>query len=401
MRGRPVWRLLGAALLAMLLLVCGLRPAWAAGPSGSPRDKFLQGSTVTIPAGETVSHDLYVTGGTVRIDGRVDGDLLVAGGTATLTGPVSGNLFVAGGTVALSGPVAGDLFVAGGNVTVASSIDRHLRVAGGNVTVSGPVNQDLLAASGTLELTSASRVGGDLIFAAGRTNLNGAVAGSVLGSAQTYEKDGSIGGSEDVTLRQTKPEEPASVLSRLLDQLRRYISILLVGLLLIWLGPRLLAATAGQLRERPLPSLGIGVVAFLGFFAGVLALLIGILVLAGILGVLGLGQLLLMVVLGLLLAGGVLAYLFVLILLFFAAAVVGIALGRLILGQVTAPWAEGPYVALLLGVLIVVILTALPLAGGILNALVVLFGLGALMTVLWHNRRLTPETPASGTIPAS
>lgn len=356
--------------LAALLLCLIFSQAQAAGPSSSPRDKFRAGNTITIPAGETVPHDLYVWGGNVRIDGRIDGDLFVAGGTVDLTGPVSG-----------------DLFVVGGAVTISSSVGRHLRVLGGNVTVSGPVKQDLLAAAGTLDLATAARVGGDLIFTAGRMTLDGAVDGSVLGSTQNYTNNGSIGGSEEVTLRQA-PSKPAppSLLSRFLGQVRRYVSIVVVGALLLALAPRLLPAAATRMRERPLPALGIGVLSFIGFFAVLLGLLIGVVILAILLGLLGLGQLVLTVVIGVLLGMGVLSYLFALVLLFIAAAVVGLILGRLAFGWLTQPWARGPYPALLLGVLVIVVLTALPLIGWVINALVVLFGLGALVMLLRPSR---------------
>ena len=66
------------------------------------------------------------------------------------------------------------------------SVDRHLRIAGGNLTVGGPVNQDVLAGGGSLDVTSAARVGGDLIFSTGSATMNGAVDGSVLGFTDGY-----------------------------------------------------------------------------------------------------------------------------------------------------------------------------------------------------------------------
>lgn len=368
------WRPLGlGAALAVLTLVLFLPQARAAGPAGDPRDKFLGGSTITIPADETVSHDLYIVGNTVRVDGRIDGDL-----------------FVAGSTVEVTGPVSGDLFVAGGNVTIASPVGRHLRVAGGNVTVTGPVKQDLLAAAGTLNVTATSRVGGDLIFSGGTTTLDGADDGSVLGSASSYTNAGQVGGSENVTLNQTKQQaaQSPSLASRLLDQVRRYVSVVVIGALLLGLIPSLIKTAAATVDERPAPSFGIGILTFVGFFVLIVALIIGMILLAILLHLLTLGGLALTVVFGILLGMSALSFLFAIILAFVAAAVVGLALGRLALGrlpsgQVPATWAERPWVPLLLGVLAVIVLTALPLVGGILNFVVVLFGLGALAIVVW------------------
>jgi hypothetical protein len=365
----------------VLALLCGLTlvaPAWAQSSGGDPRDKFMSGNTVTIPRDMTVSHDLYVTGGTIRIDGGVDGDL-----------------FVLGGTVDVSGPVSGDLFAAGGTVTLSGSVGRHLRAAGGNVTVSGDVKQDLLAAAGTLNVNAPAHIGGDFIFTGGQTTFDGTVDGSVLGSAQTYNNSGTVAGTQDVSLRQQaiRRAQPSAA-QRLFDQVRRYLSILLAGVLLVLLLPRLTAAAETQAQRRPLPSLGIGLLVFVGFLAVALALFIGASVLAVILGVLGFGQLALTAIFGGLIGMGLLGYVFIVLVLFIAFALSGLVLGRQILQRVPEPWATGPYVALLLGIFILVILTALPIVGGLLDALAVIFGAGALALALW------PVQPAATPAPA-
>jgi cytoskeletal protein CcmA (bactofilin family) len=376
-------RMLGAGLaLAVIVLGLGGSQARAAGPAGDPRDKFLSGSTVVIPAGETIPHDLYVAGNSIHIDGRIDGDLFVAGNTVDVTGPVSGDLFVAGGTV-----------------TVAAPVGRHLRAAGGTVTVSGPVTLDLMAAAGTLSLTSAARVGGDLIFYGATATMDGTVAGSVLGSAQTYQQTGNVGGSEQVSIRPRNAPRPApSAGSRVLNQLRRYAGMLIAGALLILLLPSFIRATTARLRQRPLPSLGIGALASVIYLAVMLGLLLAMAILAVLLGLLGLGSLVFTAIGGALLAMGALSYLIILVALLGAAVVVGLTLGRMILEHVEQPWAQSPYVALLLGVLIVVVLTAIPVLGGILDALVFLLGLGALsfQVFQWRGPQAKADWPPAG-----
>ncbi|HTE85760.1 MAG TPA: polymer-forming cytoskeletal protein [Dehalococcoidia bacterium] len=368
-------RMILTIALAVMALTLPLTQASAAGPSGDPADKFRGGNIVDIPAGETVPHDLYVSGGSVRIAGRVDGDL-----------------FVLGGTVDLSGPVTGDLFVAGGTVTISSAVDRHLRLLGGNATISGPVRQDLLAAAaGTLTLTPTAHVGGDLIFGAGRTEMDATVDGSVRGSAQSYVNNGRIGGSEQVTLRkereQVQERRTPAMAHSLFDQVRRFVGIALAGALMIVLVPRLIRRSDALIRERPLPSFGIGAVAFISYFALMVALLVAMILVALPLGALGLGGLAATEVLGVLLGMGLLTYLFILVLVFVGAAVVGLAIGRLILIRVRVSLARNDYVPMLLGAVIVVVVTALPFIGGVANFVAILFGLGALAIALWPPRR--------------
>jgi cytoskeletal protein CcmA (bactofilin family) len=364
---RQHWRRAGAGLaLGLLLLTIYLPAARAAGPAGDPRAKFIGGNTITIPADVTVSHDLYVYGGTIHIDGRIDGDLVVIGGTIDVTGPVSGDLFAAGGTI-----------------TISSEVGRHLRAAGGSVTINGSVGSDLMVAAGTMDVGPAARIDGDLLFAAQQATSSGVVSGSVLGSAQSYTNNGTIGGSEQVSLRQARQEKRApSAAERLLNVVRQFISVIAVGALLLWLAPRLMQAAVERERGRTLVTFGIGILVFIGFFVVVLALLLVMALLVIPLGLLGFGQLALMVAAGILLGIGLLAYVFALVLLFLAAALAGLTLGRLILGQLGEQWRQRPYPALLLGGLIVVVLMALPYLGTLVGVLVGLLGLGAIVAAV-------------------
>lgn len=350
--------------------------------ASSVRAKFRSGNEVVIPASETVTHDLYIAAGTVRVDGRIDGDLFVAGGTIDVTGPVTGDLFVAGGTITLSGEVG-----------------RHLRVAGGNVSIASPVQLDLLAGAGTLTLASPSRVSGDLIFSAGQMTLDGTVTGSVLGSTGSYTKRGTVGGVEEVEISttQTAPPPPApTVGGTVLHHLQRYIGMLAAGGLLLWLTPRLVRAAAARITERPLPTIGIGALGFVGFFPLLLALFIAMIFAAIGLGLLGMGRLIAVTVFGVLIGSASLSFVFVLVLLFVAAAVVGLAVGQFALDRAGTMSAQGPFVALMLGALAIVLLTAIPIVGWVLNAVVVLFGLGALLAAAWRLRR--PATPPATTV---
>jgi len=115
--------------------------------------KLRTDRTLVLPAGEHVTGDLYLLGGTVTVDGTVDGDLVVLGGQVQLNGSVGGDLLAAGGTVVLDGSVAGDA-----------------RVAAGQLTVGGKVGKDLAVAVGEATISSRGVVGGDLILGAGQAS---------------------------------------------------------------------------------------------------------------------------------------------------------------------------------------------------------------------------------------
>lgn len=338
--------------------------------------KVRRGEEVVVPAGETVPHDLYAAGGTVRIEGRVEGDVVAAGGEVDISGSVTGDVLAAAGTTTISGEVGGDV-----------------RLAAGQVTVGGSVGEDLLVAAGRATVASGAQVGQDLIFGTGQTTMDGTVAGNALGSTGEYTKRGSVAGSERITIAGSAERPQPTVAERVLDWLRRYVSLLAVGALLLWLAPQALGAAADAMRGRPLPSLGAGVLGTFGFAVLVLAVILVTTLVAIVLGLLGFGLLTGTAVFGGILAGGILALLFFVAMAFGAPAAVGIALGRLLLRQDARSFARS-FGALALGVLVVVILASIPLVGGLLEFVLVLLGLGALLLTLRSRLRRQPAQQA-------
>jgi cytoskeletal protein CcmA (bactofilin family) len=354
--------------IALVPLALALLSAAAVAQQTELGGKLRGGQEVVIPAGETVAGDLYASAGTVRVDGRVDGDLVASGGQVTVAGTVTGDLLAAGGSVTISGEVGGDVRVAAGQV----------RVQGG-----GRVGEDLLVAAGQATVDPGARVGGDLIFGAGRMTMDGAVAGSVLGSTGNYTKGGSVAGSERVSV-QERAERPTPG-DRLLGGLRRYVSVLLVGALLLWLLPRLLRAAAEAVRGRPLVAFGVGILALLvAVVALVLVIALTVLV-AIVLGLLGLGSLTGVTVFAGTLVAAVLVFVLLIAVGFGAQAAVGLALGGLVLRGDLRSLGRA-FAALALGLLVVVLVSSIPVVGGALHALVVLLGLGASVLALRRRR---------------
>jgi cytoskeletal protein CcmA (bactofilin family) len=357
-----------------LTMVFGSSSAFAQEQESRLGGKLRSGGEVVIAADETVSGDLYASGGQVRIDGTVDGDLIASGGQVVVTGTVSGDVLAGSGRVDVSGEVTGDA-----------------RLGAGQVTVSGTVGEDLVVGAGQTTISSSGQVGEDFIFGTGQTTLDGAVEGNVLGAAGNYRRTGTVGGTEDVVVGREKEKTFGD---RLLDALQRFIAILVIGALLLWLAPRVVEGAADTLRRRPWASLGVGVLGCVGFFVLCLVILLVMILLAIVLGLIRLDDLV-----GLTLFGGSTAitgvvFAFVLAVAFVAQAVVGLAVGRLMIG--IAPVRR--WLALVLGVLIVVVLGAIPVVGGWLGLIIALFGLGALILEFRPRRRRAPAPAPAGTL---
>jgi hypothetical protein len=163
--------------------------------------------------------------------------------------------------------------------------------------------------------------------------------------------------------------------------LRNLMSLLIVGLLVAWLYPRMLSGGGETLKIRPWASLGVGALTGIVFwlampllsfiFAGAIALL-GLLSLGGlVLPAILLGSLILLAIsLAFLVSSG-----------YFSKLVISQVLGQLILGGFKSPAANHRFWPWLLGLGIFILLRSIPYIGWIVNALAVLFGLGAF--VLW------------------
>lgn len=287
----------------------------------------------------------------------------------------------------MAGTVTGDALIGAGSTTISGEVDGDLRAGSGQARIEGRVNEDVLLGAGQATVASGSQIGGDLIFATGRMQMDGAVAGSVLGSTGNYARGGSVADSERVNLAEPAgAEREPTVADRVLDAIRRYVSILVVGLLLLWLLPRLLRGAADSARARPLPSLGIGVLGFVGVIVGLVLLLLVTILAAVLLGLLSLGSLTGIALFGGLLLAAAVVFLFIVAVAFAAQAVVGLALGRLVLHGEGRSFA-GALGPLALGVLVVVVVAAIPLVGGWIEALLVLLGLGALLLMARPTRR--------------
>jgi cytoskeletal protein CcmA (bactofilin family) len=363
---------LARALAIALLLLLALGISVGAAASQGLGGKLRAGSTVTVPASETVHSDLYVAGGTIQVDGTIEGDLLVAGGTVNINGPVTGSILAAGGNLTVNGTTGGSI-----------------RAIGGTIAIGGTAGRDVVAAGGQLSLSSASHVTGDVVFTGGQLALDGTVAGNVLGSASSYTKNGTVNGTENVTIQQHQQQQqsqPWGALGGIRALVVRYVGVLLFGLLLLLLLPRAMQAIATTVDKRPLPSLGTGALGILGILAVFIGAIILTLVLAIPLGLLGFGLLSGFTVFGMIVFLIAFVFAVAFFMVFLADAWVGYALGRLLLDRVQSAWARKPIWAFLIGATIVVLLTAIPIVGGPIKFAVILIALGALILALWRHR---------------
>ncbi|HFQ92465.1 MAG TPA: hypothetical protein ENK32_00515 [Anaerolineae bacterium] len=165
------------------------------------------------------------------------------------------------------------------------------------------------------------------------------------------------------------------------ELLRQLVMFLIVGGLLAWLRPDGLDEWAGEVRRRPLSSLGNGFVFYFVGFIALLFMLFLVLAVGLILFRIQLGELA-WVFWGIGFSGIGLGFWLFLALLVFVSKVIVAYLGGLFLFEKIYPPAAGHKVwPLLVGLLIYLILVAVPYLGWFVGLLVTWLGMGAVLIV--------------------
>jgi cytoskeletal protein CcmA (bactofilin family) len=435
---KPLIRILASATVLTVLIFSIATPALAF--------DGRSGETVTIAAGEVVNDDLYLTAQTVVVNGTIKGDLIAFAQTITVNGTVEGDLMAAGQAVIINGTVKDDVRIAGAALLIGekakigsdligagasleirkgSSIGQDVVFAGGQALLAGDITRNVTVASGSLELRSA--VGGNVKADVGSADQGhssgpatfmpdtGVTIPSVK-SGLTIDPAAKIGGTLEYTsakqlsipsgvvagkVTYTEPKidegtpKPLTMTERLvnggLDIVRTIITLILFGLLLLWLFPSFIRTTTERIKAAPLPSLGWGVVNVAAFFFALLVLFVAMLVGGIAFGLLTLNGISGAIVFFSLLSIFALIVGFALAIWFVAQIIVSILGGQLILARIKPELAENKYWPLVIGVLIYAILVAIPIFGSLIWWGVVLLGLGA----LWHfGREMLAKKPA-------
>lgn len=323
--------------------------------------------------GEVLEDDLIVAGGTIMIDGDVSGDLIAAGGSIEVAGRVDDDAWIAGGSLFIDGEVGDDLRAAGGDIRLRGSVADNAMIAGGTITTSSKsdVGGDLNAAGGSIEI--AGHVGADLSCDGGSVVVCGTVDGNATISANDIRilKSARIQGDLEYT-SDKEIEIPAGTVmgdvvykrsekkvedtySKTRSSIISFLSILLIGLLMVRFTGNTTIRVSDTIATQILKSLGSGVL-----------LLIAIPLIA---------MILMITVIGLPL--GLIVLFTYIVILYISKIFAGLAIGRSIVTYVKKE-ISSPYWHLVVGLIIIVFATRLPLVGFLISLIVILTGLGAL-----------------------
>ncbi len=301
-------------------------------------DSFAQedaGSNAPEPA-----KDYFSFAGEAHVPEEGARDVVAFGGVVDVNNPVEQDVLAAGGTVIIQAPVAGDVRVAGGRVVIGSDI-------GGNVAVLAQ----------TVEIAAGATIGGSVEIRAKDVVIGGTIIKDAHIVAETLEQNGIIGGAlvHDLKTSPNYEHTPIGWFFRIVS----LFGMLVVGLVLVSVFPNSMRAAVHASIKNPGKDLlwGLGVLVATPIAALVLALTIIGLPLGVLLGL-----------------GYVVA-------LYLAKILVGIVLGTYLLGAFRGR-EQAQKASLLgimvLGVFVLWLIIGIPVIGGILKLIAMIWGLGML-----------------------
>ena len=388
-----------------------------------------QGINITVedsvPAGEVVDNDVLLSGTNVRVDGDVKGDAFAAGSVVEVNGDVEGSLFAVGQNVIINGAVGGTVYVAsltlelgpeaatarnvyyvGGSVATAEEamIERDLVLISLGAQLSGEIGRNTVGIIGPFEMfrlfmdligrpvtlpQSSSAILESQERADNQAILFSGFMPSLSWLTTTTSGEPRFAGSGSIPASVVEPDMLAQTSSsidseQIMDWLQwvveEFITLLVFGLLGIWLFSAFLKRSAEKFEAKPLQSTGIGLLGLVISIA-----LIGVVVLAGLLILtlgIGLGALnlwdLAWAVWGVGFSSlGLAFWLSLLFVSYGTKVIVAFLVGTLILRRLAPNSLNYKILPLLLGLLIYVLLAWVPYFGWVIAVLVNAAGLGA------------------------
>jgi cytoskeletal protein CcmA (bactofilin family) len=369
-------------LLALVALILALSPSPAAAAD-------IRSGDVTIATTETIEDDLYAFGTNIAINGTIHGDLIAAGNFITIDGNVTGDVIAAGQSVVIRGTVGGTVRAAGSRVVLDGKVTDDLLAAGNELTImsNGRVGRDAIV--GAQNATISGQIGRDLQAGSSNVKIDGGVGGNVLATVDrlqltdratvggylkyTSKNEAQIANTSSVkgTIERQTPEPGRAPLvtgpaALVLEWLKGLIGLLILGILVVFFFPGFARRAGEALVRSPWLTLAIGAL-----------VLIGLPILAVVFFAVG-------ALIGGWWIGFVVLSLFVVVLaLSIPVAAVGVGGAVLRVARRPVP----VWLALIIGLVVLLLVALIPILGGIVIFCALLFGMGATTIAVVGNRR--------------
>ncbi len=227
----------------------------------SSNDLFRAEDSVSV--NEDLNGSSFIAGNNVDVDSKVNGILFSAGNQVSTAGE-SEYAFVAGNFVKLNsqkfidGFIAGnivdikdvevqrDLYVAGTSITYAGNTGRNVFIGGSTVTIKGTVKGNLTVYAENITIDSNAEINGTLKYSSD--------------SKVNISKSAKVGYTEVEEAKNSTSLKTSTFASKITDSLFSLMNVLVIGLLMMLIIPKVFEKIAKQDEKSLLTNLGFGAV---------------------------------------------------------------------------------------------------------------------------------------------
>ena len=346
----------------------------AVAPSGSIEgtqdgDLYLWSGPLRISG--TVTGDVFYFGSQLDVTGKVDRSIRAMSGNVVIDGEVGGNVFAPSGSLVIGskGHVKGNVTCLGGQLVHSGVVDGTLKFTGGNLILRGKVLEDAEIEADSIQIEKGARIEGDVEYSS-RTRIDDELK-AITGGDVDFNDEPNVKRVVEEEREGSWLPTPTKIFFRMLF----FCAAFLFGCALLALFGNYEAQVVNAIRTDALRCAGVGFVSFLVTIAVVLSLILIITVIF------------------------VPIYLILyLVAAYLAKIPVALWIGRSIFERFDKK--TGPYLALLVGLVVLYTLFMIPYLGFIIWCGVILLGLGAMISAYLAFREAkkaaTAMPPAGG-----
>ena len=316
--------------------------------------------------------DVYLTGDDVKVDYIVDGNLFILANTVTISSQIGGDAFICAKTINVEkeGYIYSNLFAAANEVNI-SGVVYDLYTTANTLNINGYVYRDIRTSSDTLNFSGV--IGRNAYVSSKNIEISSNSDGqsSVTNKATIYGDlnysssseasipEGTVTGSVNYSPITTSTKSK-SISSYILALGRFIVTVLVIWLLYLWLAPKFLENTGALLSKKLLPVIGSGILTPIIFvIAFVLLLILGLTSNIAIIGTM----------------------LFAVLLMISNLTFV-IAINNLVCKKFNISKNTTTFGVLIITSAVIWLLELIPVVGSILNFVIMIIGLGILVTAI-------------------
>lgn len=308
-----------------------------------------------------IEDDIIAVGQRINIKGKVGDNLRAAGEEIITDAHIEGDIIVFARTVRLcrDSSVAGDVVVCAEKIEIDGKILKSLKAYGKRIKIKGEISEGAQLRADKIVIFPGAKIGGDLKY----TSPNKIeIRDNVLIAGETIWKKPVIKAKKFLPA-------PKNYKSRIAIRSLLMLPVLFIGFLLVGISPRQVYLTMDSMHKSPGLSLLTGFV-FLVCLPAATAILF-----ATIVGI----------------PIALIGLLFYFSALYISKLFAGMAIAMKIFRLKGKSGRGTLMLAILLGAVIVTLLSIIPVAGGFIRLLLIIFGLGGLVMSRWKTFTLARE----------